>query len=142
MPVGPVGPGQEEVVGSSGKGEVLRGLMRKIEKTWLYIGKDIFAGRKPDMNAIAREGENLSTLAKKATGLVPGKLSSDSAEFDQLVNALSNAAADLSSAAKGTDTAKVASTFQEATWDSCTRCHLKFRFQSTRELAKYPAAGK
>ncbi|MBI5528147.1 MAG: cytochrome c [Deltaproteobacteria bacterium] len=141
-PVGPVGPGQEEHVVASAKGEALRGQMRKLERLWLYVGKDVFAGRKPDMNAIARESENAATLARKCSGLVPAKLSSDSAEFESLLNAFAGASADLSGAAKATDAAKVVSAYHEATYNSCTRCHVKFRFQSTRELNKYPVVGK
>jgi hypothetical protein len=135
MPVGPVGPGQAGVVE---KTDALRGLMRKLERVWLYLGKDVLADRKPDLGAIARESEGVGAIAKKANGMVPQSLALDGAEFDTVLSGLAAAATALSAAAKEGNDAKVGRLYKETTYNFCTRCHLKFRFQSAMDLSKYP----
>jgi hypothetical protein len=135
-PVGPVGP---ETAAAKEKSDALKALMRKLERLWLYLGKDILADRKPDLNAIGREAEGAVAIAKKAAGMVPQDLSLDAPEFDQILTGLVSAAGALSAAAKAGEAEKSAKMYKEMIYNYCTRCHLKFRFRAARDLAAYPA---
>jgi hypothetical protein len=137
-PVVPVGPVSSNMVKKVDKGEALRSLMKRVEKLWMYVGKDLGGDRKPDMVAIARESEAVATVAAKGVGMVPEQMAAGGVEFDSIMKALADAAKEVSSAAKAGDQMRVTELYRRAGYNSCTRCHLKFRFHSTEDLGRFP----
>ena len=139
LPVGPVAP--EGSVSQSSSQDAVAAIMSKLGRLWMFIGKSISGERKLDLNGVAREVEFVPTLTAKLKPLGPDQ-SPSKQEYEGLLDSLASASKEISAAAKASDAAKVEKLYNAATYNSCTRCHLKYRFRTTDDLSKYPAAGQ
>lgn len=87
-----------------------------------------------DLVGLAR---GLGEGSAKLAGQVPEALSSQRREFDALAGELATALKDLLPAV-GTDATKARALMAKIETDQCARCHVKYRFQITDDVAAWP----